>query len=54
MKRIFASLLPIPAMCFIAWAGGYNFDQRNVATGYMALIAMVACAGIYFSPGWKE
>lgn len=54
MKRILTAMLPIPAMAFIAWAGGYDFDQRNVATGYMALIAMVACAGIYFAPSWKK
>ena len=55
MKRIFASLLPIPAMCFIAWAGGYDFDTRNWVTGYMAFVAMIICGAIYFSPGrWEE
>ncbi len=40
--------------CFIAWAGGYDFDTRNWVTGYMAFVTMLICFAIYFSPGWEE
>lgn len=49
MKRIalsIAAFLGVQILvAYIMWMGGFNFDQRNLGTGYVALIGVLIGSG---------
>jgi len=42
-------ILTVAFMWFVAWLGGYNFDERTFLVGWWAIVSAVVGGIVYFA-----
>lgn len=52
--RLLCSLAAGLYVLFMAWAAGYNFDERNGTALFLSMIAPYVGLAVYFVGPWKK
>lgn len=52
--RYLMSILSGLFVCFLAWCGGFDFNERGAGAFFVALYSVSAVGFVYTYPGWKK
>jgi hypothetical protein len=53
MKRILVSLLAGCGALFLAWVGGFNFNERGAAAFWSTVFTIFVVLSVYMAPIWE-
>ena len=52
--RYLISLLSGLIVCFLAWCGGFDFNERGSAAFFVAYFSLFIMGVVYSFPGWNK
>ena len=54
LKRIAATVLPLPLVPFGAWLAGFDFDQRGQVAFWLYVTCLIYAGWQWMAPWWHE